>query len=166
VRNNSAARGPFGAAAPLASFSGSFLFSVIQEIRIMTDIISSLASHAGISPDMARKGMGAVLEMCKHKLPPEAYSKVSAAIPGADGMIAAAADQPPSTAPQSGGMVDSLTSSIGKIFGGPGAELAGKLSAVGFSAEQLKGFLPPVFEFLKDKVPPDALKKISSMLPN
>jgi uncharacterized protein (DUF2267 family) len=142
-------------------------FICIEEIRIMTDIISSLASHAGISQDMARKGMGAVLEMCKNKLPAEAYSKVSAAIPGADGMIAAAADQPPSaSAPQSGGMVDSLTSSIGKIFGGPGGELAGKLSAVGFSAEQLKGFLPPVFEFLKDKVPPDALKKISSMLPN
>ena len=59
----------------------------------MTDIISEMAAKAGISTDMARKGMGAVLEMCKSKLPTEAYSKLSAAVPDADGLVAASARQ-------------------------------------------------------------------------
>ena len=134
----------------------------------MLDIIYTLSTKAGISPDMARRGMGAVLEICKNRMPPEAYSHLSHALPNADAMIAhAAASQPSPSQEISGGMITAVAGMIGKRLGvNDSGELVSKLSAIGFSPEQLQGFLPSVFDFLKEKVPPDALGGFRDMLPN
>jgi len=126
----------------------------------MADIVSDLAAKSGISPDMAGKGMGAVLEFCKNKLPAEAYSKLSAAVPNADGMIASANE-----AEQSGGILGSVKGMVGNLIGGGGGELAGKLSKIGFSMDQAKAFLPQVLGFLKSKLPADAVQKLGGMIP-
>ena len=146
----------------------------------MADIISDLAAKAGISPEMARKGMGAVLSVCRSKLPPDAYAQLSKSVPDANGLADAsddaAAAQPPAAAAAAAdtGILGTITGAIGKMFGGgsgaigEGAgvtELASKLSASGFSMDQVKAFLPQVLAFLKDKLPADALQKLSGMLP-
>jgi hypothetical protein len=146
----------------------------------MADLISDLAAKAGISRDMAGKGVGAILELCRNKLPAEAYSKLSAAVPGAAGLIAtavssaacpdpsartatAAAATRPSPRPgtPTGGVTGTFPGMFGKALGGGGAgKLAGKLSDIGFSPQQLEAFLPAVLEFLKDKVPANNLRDI------
>ena len=130
----------------------------------MADLITDLATKAGISPDMARMGVGAVLEMCKGKLSPDVYSKLSSAVPGADGMIADAQRQAKNN-PDSGGMMGAISGAIGSFLGGGTGELAGKLSAIGFSPEQLGAFVPQVMNVLKDKVPPDALQGVGGTMP-
>ena len=134
----------------------------------MADIISDLAAKSGVSPDMARKGMGAVLEFCKGKLSPDAYSKVSAAVPDADGMVAQSQQAQQAPAQSAGGILGGLTGAAGKLFGGGGsdaADLFGKLTRSGFSMEQAKTFLPQAIGFIKDKLPADAAQKLSGMLP-
>ena len=128
----------------------------------MADLINDLASKAGISPEQAQKGLGAVLGFLKNHLPADVYTKVSAAVPGGDG---AAAAEPP--AEERGGLLAGLTGAVGKLFGGGGAagELVAKLSKLGFSGEQLQAFLHRVLESLKGKLPEDVTQKISGLLP-
>jgi hypothetical protein len=129
----------------------------------VADFISELASRSGINADQAKKGVGVLLSWLQAHLPAEGFSKVSAAVPGADGMMAAA----PAGEEPSGGVVGALTGAVGKLFGGGGAAaaLAGKLSQVGFSAEQLQKFLPGVLEFLKNKLPADVVKQLGALMP-
>jgi hypothetical protein len=39
------------------------------------------------------------------------------------------------------------------------------VTALGFSAEQFKSFIPPVLDFLKGRLAADALKQLSGLLP-
>jgi hypothetical protein len=104
-----------------------------------------------------------VLEFLKGKLPAETFAKVSAAVPGADSMMSAAAD---TEGQASGGVVGAIKGAVGKLFGGGGAEaLIGKFSQLGMTPDQLQGFLPRVMEFLKGKLPENVMNQISGLLP-
>jgi len=125
----------------------------------MADFISDLASESNVNQDQAKKGLGAILAFMKDKLPADAFSKVNAAVPGADGMISAFQSAPEAH----GGMLDAVKGAVGKLFGG--GEILAKLSKLGFSTEQLTAFIPKVLEFLKGKLPADVMKQVSGLLP-
>jgi hypothetical protein len=130
----------------------------------MADIATELAGKTGISAEIAQKGLGVVLGLLKSKLPAESFNKVSTAIPGADNMMAAAAD----TKEQSGGVVGAVTGAIGKLFGsgdGIGAAAA-KLGQIGMKPEQIEKFIPQVLEFLKGKLPDNILGQVGNLLPS
>lgn len=130
----------------------------------MSDIVSSLSSQTGISADLIRKGLGAVLKMLQDQLPPELFSKVQGILPDAGEMIAASE----STGQEAGGLIQAVTSLAGKLFGNRGeaaADLFTRLGRHGFSADQLQAFLPKVLEFFKDKLPPEALEKVEGLVP-
>lgn len=128
----------------------------------MADIITDLASRCGISPDLAQKGLGAVLTYFKSHLPADSFSRLSAALPAADSMMAAAQTGQEA----SGGLLSAVTGAVGKLFGGgAAAELASKFTQIGFSAAQIQTFLPKVLELLKSKLPGDLVKQVSGLLP-
>ncbi len=131
----------------------------------MADIVSELAGKSGVSPDMAKKGLGAVLAFLKGKVPAEAFAKVSNAVPDADNLMAAAeADKGAS----GGGMFGAAAGLAGKLLGGGaggGAGLVAKLTQLGFAPEQLQGFLKNILDFLKGKLPDNVLNQITGMLP-
>ena len=132
----------------------------------MADIVTELAERSGVSTEMAKKGLGAVLAFLKGKIPAESFSKVSNAIPDADGLMAAAdADQGESSG---GGLLGAAAGMAGRLFGGSsggGAALASKLTKLGFSPDQLQGFLQNALESLRGKLPADVVDKLSSFLP-
>ena len=53
----------------------------------------------------------------------------------------------------------------GKLFAGGVGEMVSKLTAAGFSTEQVERFLPAMLEFLKNKLPADALTQITNLIP-
>ena len=129
----------------------------------MADFISDLATKAGVSPDLARKGVGAVLALFKDKLPAGSFSQVLSAIPNASNLMTdaqAALKEAPS-----GGILGAVGDAVSKLFGGSAAELASQFTHLGFSADQLKRFLPGVLQFLKSKLPADVVKQASALLP-
>ena len=130
----------------------------------MADIISELASQSGISTDLAKKGLGAVLCFLKEKIPAENFSKVVNAIPGADNLMATATEKGQEA---SGGILGTVSGIAGKLFGGAGgaSALVSKLTQFGFSADQLQRFLPMVIDFLKNKLPPNIVNKITPLIP-
>jgi hypothetical protein len=135
-----------------------------QEGYTVSDFISELANKSGVNLDMARKGLGAILTFFKEKLPADTFAKVAGAVPGAEGLMAEAAAAP--EAPAEGGVLHAISEWAGKLFGGGGAAaVMSKLTALGFSAEQVKNFVPKVLAFLQGKLPPEAMKQISGLLP-
>jgi hypothetical protein len=128
----------------------------------MADLISDLAAKAGISPDMAKKGVGAVLTVLKDKLPANSFSQVQSAVPDASNLMAAA--QAPQETP-GGGILGAVGDVVSKLVGGGAGELTSRFTQLGFSADQLKRFLPVVMEFLKGKLPPDVVKQAGALLP-
>jgi hypothetical protein len=130
----------------------------------MADIVSEMASKSGVSSDLAKKGVGALLSFIKAKLPADASSKVLSAIPGADNLMAAAAEAGEESSP---GILSAVSSLAGKLFGGAGAAtaLVSKLTQLGFSEEQLQKFLPAALEFAKSKLPPDIVDKLTGLIP-
>ena len=129
----------------------------------MADIINDLASRAGVSPDMAKKAMGAVLIFLKDKLPAEAFAKISNAVPDANALMTAA---PAGQGESGGGVVGAVTGAVSKLLGGGGSgALVSKLTQLGLAPEQVQSFLKHALEFLKDKVPGDVLKQITGLFP-
>ena len=130
----------------------------------MADVIEDLAGKSGVSADLAKKGMGALLSFLKEKIPAESFSRVTRAIPGADNMMAAAAER---SSEASGGILGAVSGLAGKLLGGAGdaSALVAKLTQFGFSADQLQRFIPTVLEFLRGKLPGDVMNKITAMIP-
>jgi hypothetical protein len=134
-----------------------------QETYTIADILSDLASKSGISPDLAGKGLGAVLSAFKDHLPADSFSKVREAVPNADSMMASAQAAAPAS---SGGVLAAVTGAVGKLVGGGGAAaLVAKLTGLGFSQEQLQKFLPNVLEFFKSNLPADIMNQITGLIP-
>jgi hypothetical protein len=131
----------------------------------MADILTELASKSGISPDMAKKGLGTLLAALQHALPAESFAKIEGAIPGAATMVA---DAQAEGASPSGGLLGAIKDMASKLFGGGGSPeaLAAHFGKLGFAPDQLKHFIPQVVEFLKSKLPPDLMKHVSSLLPH
>jgi hypothetical protein len=129
----------------------------------MADIITELASKCGISPEMAKKGLGILLAALKHALPAESFAKIEGAIPGAASMLA---DTEAQGEPSSGGVLGAIKDMAGKLFGGGSlGALPTHFAQLGFSAEQVEHFIPQAVDLLKDKLPPDLMKQVSGLLP-
>jgi hypothetical protein len=131
----------------------------------MADTITELASKCGISPDMAKKGLGALLAAFKHALPAESFARIETAIPGASGMVAEAQEQGEAS---SGGILGAIKDMAGKLFGGGASAeaLAAHFGQLGLSHDQIKSFIPQVIEFLESKLPPEVMKHVSALLPH
>jgi hypothetical protein len=130
----------------------------------MTDTITELASKCGISPDMAKKGLGTLLAAFKRALPAESFAKIEAAIPGASGMVDEAQEQGEAS---SGGFLGAIKDMAGKLFGGGSTEaLTAHFEQLGFSHDQVEHLIPQVVEFLESKLPPDLMKHVSALLPH
>jgi hypothetical protein len=129
----------------------------------MADFVAELAGKAGVSPELAGKGVGAVLALLKDRLPSGAFAQVQSAVPNADALMSAAAAKPEASG---GGMLAAAAGAVGKLFGGGGAaETTGKLAQLGFTPEQLGKFLPTLLEFFKSRLPPEVMKQLSALLP-
>jgi hypothetical protein len=131
----------------------------------MSDVVDSLSSQTGISAEQIHKGLGSVLKMLEDQLPPELFSKVKAALPDAHAMMSAAESKGAETA---GGMVQAVKDLAGRLFGTSGeaaTDLFTRLGEHGFSADQLKAFVPKVLEHFKGVLPPEALEKLEHLVP-
>jgi hypothetical protein len=59
----------------------------------MAEIITDLLSKSGISPEMAKRGLGTLFAEFKHALPAQSFAKIERAIPGARNLLADASSR-------------------------------------------------------------------------
>jgi hypothetical protein len=104
----------------------------------LTDL---LTKNLGVNQTQAQGGAGLLFNLAKQKIGAGDFSKVSAAVPGMDGLLKAA--------PESGGVIGG----IGKLFGGGGgiASLAGGFSKLGMDGGMMSKFIPIILQFVQSK---------------
>jgi hypothetical protein len=107
------------------------------------ELTDQLTSNLGVNESQAKGGAGLLLKLAKDKLSGGDFSRVSAAVPGIDGLIGAA--------PSGGGALGGL----GEVFGGGGlgslAGLAGGFANLGLDAGMIGKFIPIVLSFVQSK---------------
>ena len=105
------------------------------------ELVDLLTKNLGVNESQAQGGAGLLFKLAKDKLGAGDFSKVSATVPGVDGLISAA--------PASGGALGGIT----KMFGGGGgiAGLAGGFSKLGLDAGMVSKFVPVILSFVQSK---------------
>jgi hypothetical protein len=105
------------------------------------ELVDQLTKSLGVNGSQAQGGAGLIFKMAKDNLGAGDFSKVSAAVPGVDGLINAA--------PASGGALGGIT----KMFGGGGglAGLAGGFSKLGLDAGMVSKYVPVILSFVQSK---------------
>lgn len=153
------------------------------------DLIATLSSQLGVSPDQAQGVAGGLMGLVKGAVGPEAAGQVAAAVPEAAAWEKSpAASQALGSDPMSmlsgllggaagagGGGLGSLLGAAGSMVGGQAgaamqaaggaAALSGLLSKFGLKAEHAAIIAPIAFSFLQSKLPPELLSKVTAVLP-
>ena len=115
------------------------------------DLISTLVNKLGITEKQAEGGTGALFQNAKDNLSAEDFKKVSDAVPGMDGYLAAA----PKVEPKSGieGALGSTLSSLGGGAAKAGGmlDLKSAFSKLGMDSSTLGKFVPEVLDFVQSE---------------
>jgi hypothetical protein len=107
------------------------------------DLIGMLTSQLSVSNQQASGGAGLLFKLAREKLSAEQFSQLSAAVPEAATL--------PAAAPASGG---GLMGVLGNAMGGKAgdlASLAGGFSKLGMDADMIQKFIPVVMSFVQQK---------------
>jgi hypothetical protein len=136
----------------------------------MSDLVNQLTAHTGISPELAQKGLGALLSFLKKELGDETFEKVESSIPEASALRSQHESAPESgeAAPSQGSLFDMISGLAGKLLGGKageGVDLLATFSKLGFKPEQIEAFLPKAIELIKTYLSPELIQKLLLALP-
>ena len=115
------------------------------------DLISTLVNKLGITEKQAEGGTGALFQNAKDNLSAEDFKKVSEAVPGMDGYLAAAPK-----AEQKSGIEGTLGSTLSSLGGGAAKaggmlDLKSAFSKLGMDSGTLGKFVPEVLDFVQSE---------------
>ncbi|MCB1493682.1 MAG: DUF2267 domain-containing protein [Rhodobiaceae bacterium] len=120
----------------------------------MNELISRIASSAGIDEELAQKAVGIILNFLNKEGPDGPMQKILDAIPGARDMVAEAGQES-----SSGGL-------LGGLLGGMGAMGAmNELNSAGLGMGQIQSVTKELVGFAKEKAGPDTVDEVISSIP-
>jgi hypothetical protein len=98
------------------------------------ELVSQLAKELGSSNDQARGAAGSLFGLAKTRLAPADFAKVAGAVPGMDGLLAAAPAMAAVAPAKAGGAAGAAAALAGS---GGLASLAGSFSKLGLKPDQI-----------------------------
>ena len=110
------------------------------------ELVGQLTKDLSITQDQAVGGSGALFGLAKSRLKPEEFGKVSAAVPGMDGLLAAAPKSSLGAASPLGAMGSALPGKIGGL-----APVAGSFKSLGLTPDMAAKFVPILTNFVGGK---------------
>lgn len=120
--------------------------AVIPGANPSPELVGQLTKGLGITQDQAVGGSGALFGLAKSRLKPEEFAKVSDAVPGMDGLLAAA--------PKSSLGGDSPLGALGSVLPSKVAGLAtmaGSFKSLGLTPDMIGKFVPIMTNFVGAK---------------
>ncbi|WP_342359060.1 DUF2267 domain-containing protein [Terrarubrum flagellatum] len=121
----------------------------------MDELVSRLATAAGIDADTATKAIGIILGFLRKEAPGEAVESMISQTPGAEAAIADA-----------GGGGGGLMGALGGLMGGGGVmALGGQLMGAGLSMDQMQTVGRELFAFGREKAGEDKMGEIIGQVP-
>ena len=130
----------------------------------MSEVIESLASQVGITPELAINDVGAVLAYLREHPGDEVLTKLLAVLPDPHKLIESF--QSGQGEAGSGGLVSMVTGLASKLLGGQIGDVTKFVSpstGLGFSVKQLEAFLPKVIAMLHKFLPTEMLGRLSAL---
>ncbi|HET6961542.1 MAG TPA: DUF2780 domain-containing protein [Terriglobia bacterium] len=106
------------------------------------ELAGMITKELKITPQQATGGAGALFGLAKTRLKPEDFSKVSAAVPGMDGLLKAA----PKASSSNLGSLGSAPGQAGAL-----GALAGQFKKLGLSPDMVAQFVPILTKFTESK---------------
>lgn len=107
------------------------------------ELVGSLAKELGATPAQAEGAAGTLFGVAREKLPPAEWSKVSAAVPGMDGLLKAA----PALGAAGGGAGGAAAAAAGALGGNLGGAVAA-FSKLGLKPEMVAKAVPVVTQYV------------------
>jgi uncharacterized protein VcgC/VcgE DUF2780 len=111
-------------------------------------LVELLVKNIGVATQQAEGGAGAVFNTAKDNMSTESFSKVLAALPEVESLMAAAPKADKSTGTLGGisSVISSKTGSLGKF-----ADLYDSFSKLGLSKDMVGKFIPNILDYSKSK---------------
>ena len=109
-------------------------------------LVNVLSNDLGVTEQQAAGGSGAIFSYAKQRMSAADFSQLSSAIPGLDGLLAAA----PAVEPQ-GGAAGSMLGKAGSLFGGSASglgQLGGSFAKLGMSPDMVSKFAPVILQYV------------------
>src|SRR5262245_37707898 len=110
------------------------------------ELVGQLSKDLNVTEKQATGGAGALFGLAKSRLKPEEFGKVSDAVPGMDGLLAAAPKSPLSGGSPLGSAASALPGKVGGL-----APVATAFKSLGLSPEMAAKFVPVLTNFVGSK---------------
>ncbi|PKN11321.1 MAG: hypothetical protein CVU69_13050 [Deltaproteobacteria bacterium HGW-Deltaproteobacteria-4] len=111
------------------------------------ELLQMLTQQLGVSEDQAKGGAGLIFTLAKEKLDAGEFSQVAGAVPGIEGLIAAA--------PKPGGIAGALSGLASSLAGGSHlgnlAAIAAGFKGLNMDSGMISKFIPVVLSFVQSK---------------
>lgn len=122
----------------------------------MEELITRVASAAGLNEDLARKAVGIILAFLQKEGPAAEIGQLMAALPGAQELADA-----------EGGAKGGMLGAIGGLMGGGGGVMAlgGQLMGAGISMGQIQSVSKEMFAVGREKAGEDTMGAIVGAIP-
>ncbi len=133
----------------------------------MDEFISMVTQQLGIGESEGKSATGGILKMIKDQLDEGTFKTMMDKLPGASALVDEA--EAGGGAPGGGGLMGTLTSMAGGMFGGGKGgfgDIAKTLGESGISLDKAPGFLSTLVTYLKEKLGDDTFNTLSSKLPD
>jgi uncharacterized protein (DUF2267 family) len=131
----------------------------------MSDFYALLAGRARVQPEVAQRGMNALLRTLRERLPSDTFEELATAIPGLTG---AGGSEERNAGSQLNFWNSLPTDSPSRTMSAsqpPLTVLLRELSREGFSLQQSQQFLPTALRLLGSQVPAHILQHIEQSIP-
>ena len=129
----------------------------------MEQIIASIAAKVGIGEDVARQGVGIMLNFLMKEGDAGVVGQMVSKIPGADDLLAAHTADEGGGGGGGGGLMGSLAGAMGG--GGGIMGLAGQLQGIGLDMGEIQGMAKEFAEGAREVAGDDAVNAVAATVP-
>ena len=110
-------------------------------------LVDSLVKQLGVTSEQAQGGSGALFEMAKKNMSGSDFSQISQAVPGMDGMLAAAPK--PEAASTTGSLLSGIAEASGNSTLTDATSLVNAFEQLDLSGDMVGQFTPVIIDYVK-----------------
>ncbi len=122
------------------------------------ELVGQLTKDLKVTNEQATGGAGALFGLAKSRLKPEEFAKVAGAVPGMDGLLAAAPKSLGEASPL-GGVASAIPGGVGGL-----APVAGSFKSLGLSPDMAMQFIPVLTNYVGIKGGAEVASLLGSVL--
>jgi hypothetical protein len=131
----------------------------------MADLLSTLATRSGLTPDLTQRGMEALLGSLRNHLPDEAFAKLTSSLPDVQQLLSSPERIPARLEDFAGPTLNDAGRNAGTATPLPLTELLSQLTRAGFSLDAVQKFLPVAIGLLRANLPPELMRHVERSIP-